>query len=318
MTQWAEVENALRATPDGPLREAHLHHQGAGEREDARRPLPALDALRLSPYVTFLGDPGAGKSTFVRVVMARAIDGTPPAGVSTELLPVLVVLRGLVQRLVSIDLDALPGDRHAVALATAVRDQMIADLLGLEAEGFGADLREALKAHRRLVPHMVTLLTSDLTAPERCQAGEVLGQFGDPRFQAEAWYLPDEPLLGFVEIPAGPFLMGSDQARDPDAVDNELPQHEITLSRYFMAQYPVTVAQFRAFVDVTEYQPGDEDCLRGVPNHPVVSVSWHEARRYCAWLSEQLRLWEGTPEPLASLLRHQGWQVTLPSEAEWE
>jgi hypothetical protein len=78
ITQWAEVENALRATPDVPLREAHLHNQEAGERDDARRPLPALDALRLSPYVTFLGDPGAGKSTFVRVVIARVIDGTPP------------------------------------------------------------------------------------------------------------------------------------------------------------------------------------------------------------------------------------------------
>ena len=124
--------------------------------------------------------------------------------------------------------------------------------------------------------------------------------------------------MGFVEIPAGPFLIGSDKARDADADDDELPQHEITLPRYFMAQYPVTVAQFRAFVDATEYQPEDENCLRGVPNHPVVCVSWHEARRYCEWLSEQLRVWEGTPEPLASLLRHQGWQVTLPSEAEWE
>ena len=60
-------------------------------------------------------------------------------------------LRDLVQRLVSIGLDALPGDRHAVALATAVRDQIIADLTGLEAEGFDADLREAFNAHRRLL-----------------------------------------------------------------------------------------------------------------------------------------------------------------------
>jgi predicted NACHT family NTPase len=101
--------------------------------------------------VTFLGDPGAGKSIFVRIVIARVIDGTPPPGVSTELLPVLIVLRDLVQRLVSIDLDALPGDRHAVALATAVRDQIIADLTGLEAEGFDVDLREAFNAHRCLL-----------------------------------------------------------------------------------------------------------------------------------------------------------------------
>jgi len=52
----------------------------------------------------------------------------------------------------------------------------------------------------------VTLLRSGLSTPERHQAGVVLSGFGDPRFRAEAWYLPDEPLLGFVDIPVGPFL----------------------------------------------------------------------------------------------------------------
>ena len=44
-----------------------------------------------------------------------------------------------------------------------------------------------------------------------------LAPLGDPRFRADAWYLPDEPLLGFVEIPAGPFLMGSDPSQDHNA-----------------------------------------------------------------------------------------------------
>ena len=66
------------------------------------------------------------------------------------------------------------------------------------------------------------------------------------------------------------------------------------------------------------HQPEDEDSLRGLANHPVVDVNWYEARQYCEWLTERLRAWQGTPEPLASLLRHEGWQVTLPSEAEWE
>jgi len=31
-----------------------------------------------------------------------------------------------------------------------------------------------------------------------------------------------------------------------------------------------------------------------------------------------LRTWEGTPQPLAHLLRDQAWEVRLPTEAEWE
>ena len=57
-----------------------------------------------------------------------------------------------------------------------------------------------------------TLQHNALPAVDRMQAGDALADVGDPRFRADAWYLPDEPLLGFVEIPAGPFLMGSDDS----------------------------------------------------------------------------------------------------------
>jgi formylglycine-generating enzyme required for sulfatase activity len=80
----------------------------------------------------------------------------------------------------------------------------------------------------------------------------------------------------------------------------------------------VTVAQFRAFVEDSGYQPEDEDSLQGLLNHPVVNVSWYEALKYCDWLTERLRAWQGTPEPLATLLCREGWCVSLPSEAEWE
>jgi formylglycine-generating enzyme required for sulfatase activity len=175
-----------------------------------------------------------------------------------------------------------------------------------------ADLEVVSERNRpkvaRVAAHLVRVLREGkLPAVERAAAGRSLAKLGDPRFRAAAWYLPDEPLLGFVEIPEGPFLMGEGDE-----------QHELTLPAYYIARYPVTVAQFRAFVNASGHQPGDPDSLRGAANHPVVWVSWHDALAYCTWLTETLRRWEGTPAPLMMLLREEGWLVTLPSEAEWE
>ena len=59
-------------------------------------------------------------------------------------------------------------------------------------------------------------------AAVRAAAGRALARLGAPRFRADAWFLPDEPLLGFVSIPAGPFLMGSSD-EDKMAYDDEKP-----------------------------------------------------------------------------------------------
>lgn len=137
-------------------------------------------------------------------------------------------------------------------------------------------------------------------------------------FAPMPWFLPDDHLLGFVEIPAGEFLMGSNKKKDAQAYDDELKQHKLTLPRYYIARFPVTVAQFQRFVDESRYQPEHPECLQGLSNHPVVNVTWYEALKYCEWLTDRLRNWESTPEPLTSLLKKQGWRITLPSEAEWE
>jgi formylglycine-generating enzyme required for sulfatase activity len=112
-----------------------------------------------------------------------------------------------------------------------------------------------------------------------------------------------EALLGLavVWVPPGPFLMGSDKDKDPDASQDELPQHQVTLPGYWIGRYLVTVAQFRLFAETSGYKPADEYSLRGKDDHPVRRVTWHDALAFCHWLS-----------------RETGLAVTLPSEAEWE
>jgi formylglycine-generating enzyme required for sulfatase activity len=106
--------------------------------------------------------------------------------------------------------------------------------------------------------------------------------------------------LSVVWVPAGPFLMGSDKDDDPRARDDELPQHEVTLPGYWIGRYPVTVAQYRDFVEKGG-RDVDERSLKDPDDHPVRYVTWHDMLAYCRWLSERT-----------------GLPVMLPSEAEWE
>lgn len=119
-----------------------------------------------------------------------------------------------------------------------------------------------------------------------------------------------------VVLRAGRFQMGSPEherkiAMAAGAQKNwlarETPQHWVGIARPFaMGRYPLTVGEWRVFVADTGWQPdGDVDwAAPGFPQsdmHPVVGVSWLDAQRYLAWLSERT-----------------GQRYRLPSEAEWE
>ena len=157
--------------------------------------------------------------------------------------------------------------------------------------------------------------TADAGPPAAASPAEL------PGFRADAWFLPDDPALGFVEIPAGPFPMGAAPATDAQAFDNERwsaasAQGSVDLPEYLIGRYEVTVAQFATFVAATGF-PADTQALEAPPDHPVANVSWPDALAYCRWLDRELREAPQTPPTLAERLRA-GWQATLPSEAQWE
>jgi formylglycine-generating enzyme required for sulfatase activity len=124
-----------------------------------------------------------------------------------------------------------------------------------------------------------------------------------------------------VWIPAGRFRMGDIRGT---GYQNEQPVHKVSVERFAMGRYPVTVGEFRRFVEATGYKTEAEkgkgayvwkdDKWKKVKdanwrnpyfsqddNHPVVCVSWNDAVAYTEWLSEQT-----------------GKQYRLPTEAQWE
>ncbi|MEA3350413.1 MAG: formylglycine-generating enzyme family protein, partial [Chloroflexota bacterium] len=108
--------------------------------------------------------------------------------------------------------------------------------------------------------------------------------------------------MELIRIPAGEFLMGSDENVDKHANINEQLQHRLHLPEYYIGKYPVTVAQIRPFVEKSGHKFEDySGSLKGKPNHPVVRVSFKKAVAFCEWLS-----------------RESGQVFRLPSEAEWE
>ncbi|HKZ54748.1 MAG TPA: SUMF1/EgtB/PvdO family nonheme iron enzyme [Anaerolineales bacterium] len=174
-------------------------------------------------------------------------------------------------------------------------------------EGLSDPLVEAMIHWGRPPDLVVRLEATEL----RVQAG--LGGVA-VREKKEAW----------IEIPAGSFVMGSSEDNTL-ADEDEQPRHTVEIPyAYRIARTPVTNAEFQGFVEQRGYQTqaeasGDEEnwrhprgpdsSLDGKEDHPVVQVSWRDARAYCEWLTEALR---GSPD------LPEGWTARLPSEAQWE
>ena len=135
---------------------AELSQQIEREMPDPRRereemvPVTLLDAAEIFSRIVILGQPGAGKSTFVKKLLAwqsAALLGECPAptGIAADLLPVLVILRDLSPRLHRLSLQSLPAERKAHLLADVVFEQVREDLRQLNAADFWPVLEAAFE-----------------------------------------------------------------------------------------------------------------------------------------------------------------------------
>lgn len=83
----------------------------------------------------------------------------------------------------------------------------------------------------------------------------------------------------FVEIPGGLFVFGNDMGNE-----NERPQHVVQGRAFAMNETEITNAQYRRFVAATGHRPAfyDRHPVLGLPDHPVVGVSFADAEAFCA------------------------------------
>lgn len=96
-----------------------------------------------------------------------------------------------------------------------------------------------------------------------------------------------------ILIPAGPFLMGSN-----DGLPNERPEHTVTLNAYYIDQFEVTAGRYQKFIESAKRDlppTWDDEAAQALSDRPAVGMSWTDAAAYCKWAGRR-----------------------LPTEAEWE
>ena len=96
-----------------------------------------------------------------------------------------------------------------------------------------------------------------------------------------------------VKVEGGTFMMGAPSS-DAEACSNELPQHCVTLSEYYIAETEVTQALWQAVM-------GSNPSHFKFPDRPVEEISWNDCKTFIEKLNQLTDK-----------------QFRLPTEAEWE
>lgn len=114
----------------------------------------------------------------------------------------------------------------------------------------------------------------------------------DALISADQW----REIKSMIEIPGGPFTMGTNSERTD--IQNR-PEHLVELNAYYIDKYPVTNIEYARYIAITKYRPPLDWKNGKIPDnkmlHPVTMVSWFDAKNYCEFNDKR-----------------------LPTEAEWE
>jgi hypothetical protein len=171
-------------------------------------------------------------------------------------------------------------------------------------ERLGRNREDLEESQRSFLRHEWEWLVEELEKPatthqRRAEIGDRLDRLGDPR-PGVGLKTDGTPDIVWREIPAG-------------SVELEGVTGRFDVAAFFIAKYPVTYKQYKAFLDdpdgyrnskywkdlKQQDEPGEQ--YRAVGNHPAENVSWHDAVAFCRWLSARL-----------------GCEVRLPYEWEWQ
>ncbi|RGP79919.1 serine threonine- kinase pkn1 [Fusarium longipes] len=187
------------------------------------------------------------------------------------------------------------------------QQKLISELLNLQDNGATGDkgYYAALVAcefidpnDKPLVTHISNILSNMLNLgalpiSRRILAGRYLSLFGDPR-----------DLTDLVDIPGGASIFGS--TNHP----NSNPVHELYLESFKIGVFPVVNRDYAEFVKQTSRAWPSQDAHDPYSqNKPATDLTWHDARAYCQWLTQN---WRKTGKIKSNET------VQLPSEPQWE